>query len=88
LHLFAVNVCYKSREEKKYKSNLENEGARLWVSIFVSNDQETPCLKGYEQDGRSGVGPCPGTLYVRESIQTFPDRPPGARTANGTPLCH
>jgi len=27
----------------------------------------------------SGIGGC---------IQKFPDWPPGARTANGTPLCH
>jgi hypothetical protein len=25
---------------------------------------------------------------VRGYIQKFPDRPPGARTANGTALCH
>jgi hypothetical protein len=28
------------------------------------------------------------TRYVRERIQKFPDWPPGARTANGTVLCH
>jgi hypothetical protein len=26
--------------------------------------------------------------YVRGYIQKFPDWPPGARTANGTALCH
>jgi hypothetical protein len=25
---------------------------------------------------------------IRECIQKFPDWPPGARTANGTALCH
>jgi hypothetical protein len=27
-------------------------------------------------------------VYLRECIQKFPDWPPGARTANGTTLCH
>jgi hypothetical protein len=27
-------------------------------------------------------------LYIRGCIQKFPDWPPGARTANGTALCH
>jgi hypothetical protein len=27
-------------------------------------------------------------LHVHESIQKFPDWLPGARTANGTTLCH
>jgi len=27
-------------------------------------------------------------LQLRRCIQKFPDWPPGARTANGTALCH
>jgi hypothetical protein len=27
-------------------------------------------------------------IRIRECIQKFPDWPPGARTANGTALCH
>jgi len=30
---------------------------------------------------------CSEYLY-RGSIEKFPDWPPGARTANGTPFCH
>jgi hypothetical protein len=29
-----------------------------------------------------------GYLRVRDCIQHFPDWPPGARTSNGTALCH
>jgi hypothetical protein len=28
------------------------------------------------------------SIYIRGCIQKFPDWPPGARTANGTALCH
>jgi hypothetical protein len=32
---------------------------------------------------------CPESgQYVQDCIQKFPDWPPGARTANGTALCH
>jgi hypothetical protein len=27
-------------------------------------------------------------VYIRGCFQKFPDWPPGARTANGTALCH
>jgi hypothetical protein len=30
----------------------------------------------------------PSTSCIRGCIQKFPDWPPGARTANGTALCH
>jgi hypothetical protein len=36
------NVFYKPPEGKFRISNLENEGAKEWVPLFLSSDQETP----------------------------------------------
>jgi hypothetical protein len=37
------------------ESNLENDGVREWPPLFLSNDQETPCPKRHEHNGRSGL---------------------------------
>jgi hypothetical protein len=36
-------------------SCVENKGAREWIPIFISNDQETPCPERQEHEGTSGV---------------------------------
>jgi hypothetical protein len=39
-------------EQKKNakESNLKNKGAREWVPLFLSNDQETPCSERHEHN--------------------------------------
>jgi hypothetical protein len=37
------------------ESNPENKGATQCVSLFLSNDQETPCPERHEHDWRSEV---------------------------------
>jgi hypothetical protein len=57
LHFFTTNgVLYKRQEEKNPEElNLENEGTREWVSLFLSNDQETTCPERHDPDGRGEV---------------------------------
>jgi hypothetical protein len=43
------------REENPEESNLENEGAREWALLFLSNDQENSCPERHKRDGRSEV---------------------------------
>jgi hypothetical protein len=45
----------------------------------------TPCKLGMDH-GSFEENPC--YEYIRGCNQKFPDWPPGARTANGTALCH
>jgi hypothetical protein len=44
-----------SRRNIRRKTNPENEGAREWVPLLLSNDQETTYRGRFEHDGRSGV---------------------------------
>jgi hypothetical protein len=44
LHFFMINSFLFKPSEKKHpeESNLEKKGAREWVSLFVSNSQDSP----------------------------------------------
>jgi aminoglycoside N3'-acetyltransferase len=53
--------------------NKKSEAVRPVVAVAYEIAQETPLAAAY---------------LVRGCIQKFPDWPPGARTANGTALCH
>jgi len=55
--LFMINNGLYKRSEKRNpeESDLENEGAREWVPLFLPNDQETPCPGRHEYDGRCEV---------------------------------
>jgi hypothetical protein len=44
--------------------------------------------RGRDPGSTEDVLTSPNVYDVRGCIQRFPDWPPGARTANGTALCH
>jgi hypothetical protein len=58
------------------------EGGVIRITVSTCPDFHL----GYTQYTR-GINPTV-LMNLRGCIQTFPDWPPGARTANGTILCH
>jgi hypothetical protein len=55
LHFF-VTCLYKPAEERIQNSQIWlMRGARKWVSLFLSNDEEVPCPKRHEYSLRSEV---------------------------------
>jgi hypothetical protein len=57
LHFTINNVFYKLPPPQKNtkETYLENERAREWVPLFLSNNQETPCPERHKHNGRSEV---------------------------------
>jgi hypothetical protein len=39
--------------DRKKESSPENEGAKAWVPLYLSNDQKTPYSEMHQHDGRS-----------------------------------
>jgi hypothetical protein len=62
---------YKLAEKIPEESCLENEGAREWVPLLLSNDQETSCPGRHEHDGiNEVVRRLTGKLYHRDTMQS------------------
>jgi hypothetical protein len=60
-------------------------------SISFTREPIRSCLNSNQRSLVSELESLDNThksLNIRRSIQKFPHRPPGARTANGTALCH
>jgi hypothetical protein len=52
------------------QSDLEIEGTRVQIPLFLSNDQETPCPEKHEHEGRSEVmHHLSGKMYHMEMTQ-------------------
>jgi hypothetical protein len=49
------NVFYKPPKENIQRRQSEEYGAKKWVPLFLSNDQETPCPERHEHNRRSEV---------------------------------
>jgi hypothetical protein len=89
---FALKCIRKVQENKK---ELQNNGLHQ-VGVYANGNllgENINAIKGIEILLQSSKETCPGvnidkTKYTRVYPQTFPDWPPGARTANGTALCH
>jgi hypothetical protein len=68
------------REDGRWMQ-LAQDHVQLWVMVLVVlNLQSMLSVLLYYLQKVNG--------HVRGCIQKFPDWPPGARTANGTALCH
>jgi hypothetical protein len=59
---------------------------RLSALLFVAVDGML--LPNSKRQCHGGVTTTSAVEEIRRYIQKFPDWPPGARTANGTALCH
>jgi hypothetical protein len=69
--------------DKKYKTYINEMTNKSDISGFKINRVL------YDLQNNSGIKICKETLLkLRGCIRKFPDWPLGARTANGTALCH